>query len=195
MPRVVTLPMDEEQARELRVRDEVLVRGRIITGRSAARRRLLERDHPEVRAFSEGALLFHCAPLVAREPDGRWRVRAAAPARSLREEPYAAELVARYGLRGFLGKGGLGVRTLAALALHGGAYLHAAPGLAVALARTVVRVEAVHLLSELGPAEAIWCLEVEDLPAVVTMDAHGQSLHALGGTRRAQGQLDRNAIA
>ncbi|HVI73779.1 MAG TPA: fumarate hydratase C-terminal domain-containing protein [Anaeromyxobacteraceae bacterium] len=178
MAKIVALPLDGEQARELRVRDEVLVRGRLITGRAAARRRLLERDHPEVRAWAAGTLLFHGAPIVIRDAAGRWRVRAAAPAASLREEPYAAELMARYGLRGFVGKGGLGVRTLAALARHGGVYLHAVPGPAVVLARSVRRVEGV-LLDELGMADAIWCLEVEDFPAVVTMDAHGQSLHAL----------------
>jgi fumarate hydratase subunit beta len=184
MPKIVTLPLDEEQARTLRARDEVLLRGRLLSGRSAARRRLLERDHAEVRARSEGALLFHCAPLVARDAAGGWRVRAAAPAESLREEPYAADLLARYGLRGFVGKGGLGVRTLAALAREGGVYLHVASELAVELARAVVRVEGVHLLAELGPAEAVWCLEVKDLPAVVTMDSHGQSLHAFRGELR-----------
>lgn len=174
----LSLPLDEERARALRAGDEVLLRGRLVTGRAAARRRLLAADHPEMRRWAEGSLLFHCALLIVRWR-GAWQVRAAAPSASLREEPYASELMARYGLRGFVGLGGLGVRTLAALARLGGAYLHVAPGLAQALARTVVRVEGAALLSELGPAEAVWCLEVEDLPAVVTMDAHGQSLHAL----------------
>jgi fumarate hydratase class I len=72
----------------------------------------------------------------------------------------------------------MGPRTLAALEEHGAVYLHAPDRLATGLARNVVKVHGVHLLDELGVSEAIWDVEVKDLPAVVTMDAHGESLHA-----------------
>jgi fumarate hydratase subunit beta len=179
MPRTLTLPVDVEAIRELRVGDEVLVRGRIVTAREAAHRHLLEAVDPELRRLVAGRALYHCGPVVAQDPATKaWRFVAAGPSASLRMEPYAADVIARYGVRALIGKGGMGARTLAALRAHGAVYLHAAGGLAVTLARRVVRVHGVHRLDELGVTEALWDVEVEDLPAVVTMDAHGDTLHA-----------------
>ncbi len=142
-------------------------------------RALLARDEPRLRALARGSLLFHCAPVVAPEPRTHgWRFLAAGPTPSMRYEPYQAEVIARYGLRGILGEGGMGPRTLAALARHGAVYLHAAPGPAVVLAQRVLHVHGAHLVRELGVEHAIWSVEVEDFPAIVTMDAHGRSLHA-----------------
>jgi fumarate hydratase class I len=132
-----------------------------------------------VRSLVEGSFVYHCGPVVAQDPaTGGWRFVAAGPTASLRAEPWQAEVIARYGLRGVIGKGGMGPRTLAALREHGAVYLHAMGGLAVTLARRVTRVHGVHMLDELGVTEAIWDVEVKDFPAVVTMDAHGETLHA-----------------
>jgi fumarate hydratase class I len=123
--------------------------------------------------------VYHCAPVATRDEAGRWRFLAVAPTSSIRQEPWQAELLARYHFRGILGEGGMGARTLAALARHGAVYLHVARSLAaVVLAQRVSRVAGVHLLDALGPSDAVWLVEVEDFPAVVTMDAHGRSLHA-----------------
>jgi fumarate hydratase class I len=78
----------------------------------------------------------------------------------------------------------MGPRTLAALRAHGAVYLHAAGGLAVVLARRVPRVYAVHGLAALGPTDALWEIELEAFPAVVTMDAHGDTLHARAAPAR-----------
>ena len=181
MPNRLTFPIGEADARALAVGDEVLVNGRIITACAAAHRELLAEDHPGVRAAAEGSLVYHCSPVVERAGRG-WRFLAAGPTPSLRQEPYEAEVLARYGLRGVLGQGGMGPRTGAALRCLGAVYLHAVRGLAVVLARHVSRVVAVHALAELGAADAIWEIEVEDFPAVVSMDARGQSLHAAAAT-------------
>lgn len=179
MPTRLELPATAGAIRALRVGDEVRLRGGLVTAREAAHRRLLRRDEPVVRAWTEGAAVYHCGPVVARDPaSGAWRFVAAGPSASPRLEPWEAEVIARYGLRAVLGKGGMGSRTQEALRAHGAVYLHVAGGLAVTLARYVRRVLGVHLLDELGIAEAVWHVEVEDLPAVVTMDAHGDSLHA-----------------
>jgi fumarate hydratase subunit beta len=172
----VELPVTAERIRALRVGDEVLVSGRIVTAREAAHRRLATRFEPRVRAALEGRFVYHCGPVVAPEGQG-WRFVAAGPSASFRVEPWQAEVIARYGVRGVLGKGGMGEATLAALSEHGAAYLHPSGGLAVTLARRVTRVVAVHLLDELGVTDAIWEIEVEAFPAVVTMDAHGETLH------------------
>jgi fumarate hydratase class I len=179
VPREIALPVDAELIAELHVGDEVLVSGRWITAREAAHRHLAATFDPRVRALAEGNFVYHCGPVVAQDPAaGGWRFVAAGPSTSMRVEPYEADVIARYGLRGVVGKGGMGPRTLEALRAHRAVYLHAVGGLAVALARRVTHVHGVHLLDELGVSEAIWAIEVKDFPAIVTMDAHGESLHA-----------------
>jgi fumarate hydratase class I len=106
-----------------------------------------------------------------------WRVKAAGPTTSSREEPYQAEVMRRYGIKAVIGKGGMGARTLAGLQEVGGVYLHAIGGAAQVYARTVQKVLDVHL-SEFGIPEAMWHLKVHDFAAIVTMDSHGNSLHA-----------------
>jgi fumarate hydratase class I len=179
MPRSITLPLDADAVRALRAGDEVLVSGRAITAREAAHRRLLEAPDEAVRRVLRGGALYHCGPVLAQDPVSKaWRVVAAGPAASLRMEPWAADVVRAYGPRAILGRGGMGPATLAALRAHGAVYLHAASGLAVTLARHVVKVHAVHGLDALGVADALWELELAAFPAVVTMDAHGATLHA-----------------
>ena len=179
MPTPLDLPVTPERIRELHAGDEVRVSGRIVTAREAAHRHLVREDDAKVREWVRGSFLYHCGPVVAQDAArGGWRFVAAGPTTSMREEPWEADVIARYGVRGVIGKGGMGPRTLAALAAHGSVYLHAVGGLAVTLARCVTRVLDVHLLDELGVSEAIWLVEVTDFPAVVTMDAHGESLHA-----------------
>ncbi len=175
----IELPVTAERIRELHAGDEVRVSGRLLTARDAAHQYLVRTDDPQVRAVAEGSMIYHCGPVVTLDPDTRtWRFVAAGPTPSMRLEPWQADVIARYGLRGVIGRGGMGPRTLAALREHGAVYLHAAGGLAVTLARCVVAVEGVHRLDELGITEAIWTVVVKDFPALVTMDAHGESLHA-----------------
>jgi fumarate hydratase class I len=197
MTRVLTLPVSEDAARELHVGDEVLFSGRILTARQAGHAHLARALDPKLAALLAGGFIYHCAPIVAQDPQTRaWRVVAAGPSTSAREEAYEGEVVARYGVRGIVGKGGMGPATLAALRAHGAVYLHAVGGLATALARRVTRVHGVHLLDELGVAEALWDLEVTDFPAIVTMDAHGDSLHATleGEDAAARALLERKSV-
>ncbi len=179
MSKALTLPVSEEDVRALEVGDEVLFSGRLLTARQAAHAKLVTGAEPGLAALLRGGFVYHCSPIVSQDAAARgWRVVAAGPSTSAREELYEPEVLARYGVRGIVGKGGMGPATLEALRVHGAVYLHAVGGLATALARRVVRVHGVHLLDELGVAEAIWDLEVRDFPAIVTMDAHGESLHA-----------------
>jgi fumarate hydratase, class I len=122
-----------------------------------------------------GAVLYHCGPVVVKEGNG-WRINAAGPTTSIREEPYQADVIKRYGVRAVIGKGGMGAKTLAALQESGAVYLNAIGGAAQFYARTIMSVDGVSLL-EFGTPEAMWHLTVKDFPAIVTMDAHGNSLH------------------
>jgi len=169
---VLTTPLLEAQVRDLKVGDVVLVSGRAFTGRDAVHHHLMNHEPP---VDLRGAVLYHCGPVVARDGEG-WKVTAAGPTTSIREEPYQADVIRRYGVRAVIGKGGMGARTLAALAECGAVYLNAIGGAAQFYARTIKAVEGVSLM-EFGTPEAMWHLRIEDFPAIVTMDAHGNSLH------------------
>ncbi len=166
-------PISEIEIRRLKVGDIVLLSGEIHTGRDEVHSFLMKNPAPVDLA---GAALYHCGP-VALKDNGGWRITAAGPTTSIREEPYQAEIIKRFGLRAVIGKGGMGARTLAGLKESGAVYLNAIGGAAQYYARCIKRVKSVHLL-EFGVPEAMWDIEVEDFPAIVTMDAHGNSLHA-----------------
>ena len=166
-------PLSEEQVRSLKVGDVVLISGECFTGRDAVHHYLMKHEPP---VDLHGAVLYHCGPVMLKSGD-EWQVRAAGPTTSSREEPYEATVLERYGVRAVIGKGGMGATTLAALQKYGAVYLNAIGGAAQYYARRVTKVHGVHLL-DLGVPEAMWHLEVEDFAAIVTMDAHGNSLHA-----------------
>ncbi|MBW1871212.1 MAG: fumarate hydratase C-terminal domain-containing protein [Deltaproteobacteria bacterium] len=173
----INLPATEDEIRALNIGDEVGISGVMITARDAAHKYLVEFDAPEVKEYLRNGMIYHCGTIV-RQVDGQWQFVAAGPTTSKREEPYEADVIARYGVRGVIGKGGMGERTLAACREYGAVYLHAIGGLAVILARSVKRVREVHKLDEFGAPEAMWVIEVDNFPAVVTMDSHGKSIHA-----------------
>jgi fumarate hydratase class I len=162
-----------EQMRTLKVGDVVLIAGEMFTGRDAVHAHLMTHEPP---VNLQGAVLYHCGPVMLKEGE-EWKVKAAGPTTSSREEPYQAEILRRYGVKAVVGKGGMGAKTLAGLKECGAVYLNAIGGAAQFYARTVEKVLGVHLM-EFGIPEAMWHLRVKDFPAIVTMDANGNSLHA-----------------
>jgi fumarate hydratase class I len=170
---ILTPPLSEAAVRALKVGDVVLLRGEVFTGRDNVHAYLMKNPPP---VDLRGAVLYHCGPVMLKQ-GGEWVVKAAGPTTSSREEPYQGDIIRRYGVRAVVGKGGMGARTLAALQDSGAVYLNAIGGAAQYYARTVERVLGVHLM-EFGIPEAMWHLRVLDFAAIVTMDAHGNSLHA-----------------
>jgi fumarate hydratase class I len=168
----LSAPLDEATVRSLKVGDVVLITGPAYTGRDAVHHHLVSHAPP---VDLNGAVLYHCGPVVAKDGEG-WRVTAAGPTTSIREEPYQGEIIRKYGVRAVIGKGGMGAKTLAALKDAGAVYLNAIGGAAQFYARCIDRVDGVSLL-EFGTPEAMWHLKLRDFPAIVTMDAHGNSLH------------------
>ncbi|MBI5487990.1 MAG: fumarate hydratase C-terminal domain-containing protein [Deltaproteobacteria bacterium] len=164
-------------ARSLRVGDEVLLSGLIITARDVAHKYLVEKQPGSLRPLLRGAARYHCGPVMKKERS-HWRAVSAGPTTSIREESYTADVMQAYRVRAIIGKGGMGPRTLEACRRFGGVYLHAVGGAAVSLAKCVVRVREVQKLEEFGMPEAFWFFEIESFPTVVTMDASGASLHA-----------------
>ena len=174
----LTLPCDEATVRKLKVGDFVELSGRMITGRDAAHHWLMHGFREEVAPYMKDSVIYHVGPVVKKHEDGTYSFVAAGPTTSAREEPFQADVIGRYGLRGVIGKGGMFAKTLAGLKEHGAVYFHAVGGTAQVLAACVKKVETVFQLKEFGVPEALWVIDVEDFPVVVTMDSHGGSLHA-----------------
>lgn len=186
----LTVPVPEQAVRALHVGDTVQLSGLVVTGRDAAHKYMIEnfirskevpeserQVHEELQRFLTGGVIYHCGPVVRQAEDGRWEFVAAGPTTSIREEPYQAEVIAHFGLRGVIGKGGMGPATLRACQEHGAVYLHAVGGAASLIAAALREVVAVHKKDEFGVPEALWVVRAADLPLVVTMDSHGRSIH------------------
>jgi len=174
----LTTPISEEQIRALKVGESVAISGVVYTGRDAVHKYLHEGGELPEGVNLEGSIIYHCGPVVVKDDAGEWKVTAAGPTTSIREEPYQTDIMKKFGVRGVIGKGGMGPKTLAGCAENGGVYLHAIGGAAQVLAEHIAQVHNVYFLEEFGSPEAIWELEVNQFPAVVTMDSHGRSLHA-----------------
>lgn len=189
--RNVTLPISDEVIRDLKVGDPVLLSGVMITGRDAVHKWMIDTfvkktRQPEgddlavyeaIRPLLNGGAIYHCGPVVAGLDTKQYRFVAAGPTTSIREEPYQGDVMRHFNLKAVIGKGGMGPKTLAACQEVPGVYLHAIGGAAALIGKTVVKVNGVYKM-DFGVPEAMWVIEVKDFPAVVTMDAHGDSLHA-----------------
>jgi fumarate hydratase class I len=108
---VLTAPLTEAQVRALKVGDVVLINGEMYTGRDNVHAYLMKNPPP---VDLHGAVLYHCGPVMLKEGND-WKVKAAGPTTSIREEPYQADVIKKYGVRAVIGKGGMGAKTLAAL--------------------------------------------------------------------------------
>jgi len=173
----LTTPISEAAIRELKVGDEILLNGRVVLSRDIGHKFMVEHKPEWLKPILAEAVIYHCGPVVARHEDGHWSFVSAGPTTSIREEPYQADVLDSYTVRGVIGKGGMGRKTSDALGRVGACYFHATGGAGALLAERVKRVVDVKMLEEFGSPEAFWIIEVEDFPLVVTMDSHGGSLH------------------
>lgn len=187
----INIPISDEVIRSLHVGEPVLLNGVMVTGRDAAHKWLVDTFIKKTRApqgddlevyealkqLLNGGVIYHCGPVVAGLDTKEYRFVAAGPTTSIREEPYQADVMRHFNAKGVIGKGGMGAKTLAGCQEVPFVYFHAIGGAATYIAQTVKRVLGVYKLG-FGVPEALWVIEVEDFPVTVTMDAHGQSLHA-----------------
>lgn len=188
--REITLPISDETIRSLHVGEAVLLTGVMMTGRDAVHKWMIDtfikktrqpdeddkQVYEAIKPLLNGGIIYHCGPVVAGVDTGEYRFVAAGPTTSIREEPYQGDVMRHFNLKGVIGKGGMGPKTLQACQEVPAVYFHAVGGAATLIAQSVKRVLGVHKLS-FGVPEAMWVIEVEKFPVVVTMDAHGNSLH------------------
>jgi fumarate hydratase subunit beta len=176
--KIITLPLTEDAARSLHAGDMVFINGLIVTGRDKLHNYLFNEKPPKksIPFHLEGSIIYHCGPIVKRTAKG-FQLIASGPTTSMRLEMYEPRIISEYGVKGIMGKGGMGKQTLHALRKNGCVYLHTIGGAAVYLADRVQKVVDVWKFDEFGMTEAMWLFDVKDFPAIVTMDSHGRSLH------------------
>jgi len=188
--RELSIPLKPETIRSLETGDTVALSGIIATGRDAVHSWMVEtfidnsrapsgddRDvYEAIKPILNESVIYHCGPVVSGLDSGNYRFVAAGPTTSIREEPYQGKVIHHFNLRGVIGKGGMGARTLTACQDAPAAYFHAIGGAATLIAKSVEEVIEVYKL-DFGVPEAIWVLRVKNFPVVVSMDAHGRSIH------------------
>ena len=187
----ITLPISDETIRDLRVGEMVLLSGVMMTGRDAVHKWLYDtfitkKRQPEgddlevfetIKPILDGGIIYHCGPIVSGVETGDYKFVAAGPTTSIREEPYQALIMELFNLKGVIGKGGMGEKTLKGCQDTPAVYFHAIGGAASLIAQLVQKVLAVYKL-DFGIVEAMWVIDIKDFPVVVTMDSHGGSKHA-----------------
>jgi fumarate hydratase class I len=187
----LNIPIREADIRDIKVGDPIALSGVMITGRDTVHKWMVDtfikqtrppqgddlQVYEAIKPILEGGVIYHCGPVVGGLDTRQYKFVAAGPTTSIREEPYQGDVMRHFNVRGVIGKGGMGPKTLAACQEVPGAYLHAIGGAASLIAQTVERVLGVYKL-DFGVPEAMWVIEVKDFPVVVTMDSHGGSLHA-----------------
>ncbi len=190
--RAVSIPISDDTIRSLKVGEPAALSGVMITGRDAVHKWMIDTFvkgtrqpqgddlwvYEAIKPILNGGVIYHCGPVVAGLDTKDYRFVAAGPTTSIREEPYQGDVMRHFNIKGVIGKGGMGAKTLAACQEVPGVYFHAVGGAASLIAQSVTRVLDVHKL-DFGVPEAMWVIEVEDFPVVVTMDAHGNSQHAV----------------
>jgi len=188
--REITIPISPEIIRELHTGDTVALTGILATGRDAVHKWMIDtfirktrepagddlEVYEAIKPIFKESLIYHCGPVVSGMDSGEYKFVAAGPTTSIREEPYQSEVMHHFDMRGVIGKGGMGASTLRACQEVPGAYFHAIGGAATLIAESVEEVMGVYKL-DFGVPEAIWVLKVDHFPVVVTMDAHGKSIH------------------
>lgn len=186
----ITIPISPDTIKGLHIGDTVALTGVLATGRDTVHKWMIdtfirktrepEGDDLEVyeaiKPMFKESLIYHCGPVVSGLDTGEYKFVAAGPTTSIREEPYQSEVLHHFDMRGVIGKGGMGANTLQACQDVPAAYFHAIGGAATLIAQSVEKVIGVYKLS-FGVPEAIWVLKVKGFPVVVTMDAHGASIH------------------
>ncbi len=187
----LTIPLSDEAIRNLKVGDPVGLSGVMMTGRDTVHKWMIDtfimktrqpqgddlEVYEAIKPLLDSSVIYHCGPVVAGLETAEYRFVAAGPTTSTREEPYQGDVMRHFNIKGVIGKGGMGPKTLAACREVPGVYFHAIGGAASLIAQTVKRVLGVYKL-DFGVPEAMWVIEIEDFPVVVTMDSHGRSLHA-----------------
>lgn len=182
-------PLKLEDIEKLNAGDIVYISGEILTARDEAHARILEMEEKgEKLPFSlEGAVIYHCGPLMKQTENG-WKIVSAGPTTSGRMSKMTPSLLKANDVRAIIGKGGM--KSIADALKNRCVYLAYTGGCAALAAELIKEVKTVHWL-DLGMPEAVWVLRVEDFgPLIVGIDTKGKDIFA-EVREKAQKQLEK----
>jgi L(+)-tartrate dehydratase beta subunit len=178
---VLDMPITDAQARALKVGDTVTLEKTLYGIRDATLIAMFDRGR-ETRFDLKGHAVIHTAPNV-RKVDPRpgnscgYEPLCIGTTTSMRMERFTRPLMQKNGVKLIIGKGGMGPATLDAFKEFGGAYLAVVGGAAALETTWIPEIEDVDM-DDLHP-ESLWKFRIKGFgPLLVTMDSHGQSLHA-----------------
>jgi L(+)-tartrate dehydratase beta subunit len=173
MNNVINTPITRESIAGLRAGDTFYLSGIIATGRDDVYRRVVHEGMACPFDFS-GGVNFHAGPIVR----GDTELVSIGPTSSIRMEEWAADFIARTGVKIMIGKGGMGKKTAAACREHGAIHCVYPGGCAVLGAGQVEAIDGVYW-RELGMPEAVWVLRVHEFgPLIVSIDTQGNNMFA-----------------
>lgn len=173
MEKKITLPITDEDIKNLKAGDSVLLTGSIITGRDAAHKRLYEliQKGEKLPVDIKGELIYYVGPAPAKPGHA---VGPAGPTSSYRMDKYAPSLL-DLGLKGMIGKGARNKEVVDAIVRNKGVYLVAIGGAAALIAKGI-KSEEILCYEDLG-TEAVRRYEVEDFPCIVAIDSNGNNVY------------------
>lgn len=176
MEKRITTPIKDEDVKDLKAGDSVLISGTIYTARDAAHKRLIELvDNGKELPFDiEGSIIYYVGPTPAKPG---MVIGSAGPTTSYRMDPYAPKLL-DLGLKGMIGKGARSEEVVEAIIRNKGVYFAAIGGAGALIGKSIEEAEII-AYEDLG-AEAIRKMEVKDFPVVVVIDSEGNNLYEIG---------------
>jgi fumarate hydratase subunit beta len=180
---IIRPPLSNDTVDQLSAGDRVLISGTIYTARDAAHKRLVDliRENRPLPVDLAGQIIYYVGPTP---PQPGMPIGAAGPTTSYRMDPYAPVLIEK-GLKGMIGKGIRGDAVIEAMKRYRAVYFAATGGAGALISKTIKRAEVV-AYSDLG-TEAIRKLEVEEFPAIVVCDVHGNDLYREGRMKYRRG--------
>lgn len=173
MAKKINLPITDEDIKNLKAGDSVLLTGTIITGRDAAHKRLYEliEKGEELPVDIKGELIYYVGPAPAKPG---YAVGPAGPTSSYRMDKYAPALL-DLGLKGMIGKGARSQAVIDSIVKNKCVYFAAIGGAAALIAKSI-KSEELLCYEDLG-TEAIRRYTVEDFPCIVAIDSEGNNVY------------------
>jgi fumarase beta subunit (EC 4.2.1.2) len=171
-------PISDEDITKLRVGDTIYVSGILVSARDSAHVRMIEsiRKGEKLPVDLKGGVIYHAGPVALKQGD-TWRIISMGPTTSARMDDFEPEVIEKLGVKLVIGKGGMGPKTTEAMRKFKAAYAIFTGGAGVLAAKAIKRVLGVHWL-DLGIAEAMWILEVENFgPLTVVIDSYGNNYY------------------
>ena len=166
-------PLCDDVISGLRIGDIVYLSGTLVTGRDDVYSRVVDRGM-KCPVDLTGGVMFHAGPIVR----GQRELISVGPTSSIRMEKWAADFIAKTGIKMMIGKGGMGGKTAGACSAHGALHCVYPGGCAVLGAGQVEKIENGYWL-ELGMCECLWVMQVREFgPLIVSIDTQGNNLFA-----------------